>query len=191
MIRPRFDAAGFSRASVVLPRRVRQLENQVLAVRRERRLKPRLMLASPNLLGDQQRRLLAYRDDDEHRVSRYSMLCRVENRAERGFVFPICCPDCGGRLRFVAAILLSNTIRRILRHLGLPSDPVELAPAGAPPSSTRPGPIHRVSASEVERLCHCVASTLVAAFLPLWDANKPSKPPLFTGLSALGDHSQS
>ena len=43
------------------------------------------------------------------------------------------CPDCGGRLRFVAAILLSSAIRRILRLLGLPSDPVELAPARAPP----------------------------------------------------------
>ena len=42
-------------------------------------------------------------------------------------------PDCGGRLRFVAAILLSSAIRRILRHLGLPSEPVELAPARAPP----------------------------------------------------------
>jgi hypothetical protein len=43
------------------------------------------------------------------------------------------CPYCGGRLRFVAAIMLSSAIRRILRHLGLPSDPVELAPARAPP----------------------------------------------------------
>jgi hypothetical protein len=43
------------------------------------------------------------------------------------------CPDCGGRLRFVAAIMLSSAIQRILRHLGLPSDPVELAPARAPP----------------------------------------------------------
>jgi hypothetical protein len=43
------------------------------------------------------------------------------------------CPDCGGRLRFVAAILLSSAIRRILRHLGLSSDPVQLAPARAPP----------------------------------------------------------
>ncbi len=43
------------------------------------------------------------------------------------------CPDCGGRLRFVAAILLSSVTRRILRHLSLPSDPVELAPARAPP----------------------------------------------------------
>ena len=43
------------------------------------------------------------------------------------------CPDCGGRLRFVAAIMLSTAIQRILRHLGLPSAPVELAPARAPP----------------------------------------------------------
>jgi hypothetical protein len=43
------------------------------------------------------------------------------------------CPDCGGRLRFVAAIMLSTAIRRILCHLGLHSDPVELAPARAPP----------------------------------------------------------
>jgi hypothetical protein len=43
------------------------------------------------------------------------------------------CPDCGGRMRFVAAIMLSSAIRRILRHLGLPSDPVELTPARAPP----------------------------------------------------------
>jgi len=42
------------------------------------------------------------------------------------------CPDCGGRLRFVAAIVLSSAIRRTLRHLGLPSDPVELESARAP-----------------------------------------------------------
>ena len=43
------------------------------------------------------------------------------------------CPDCGGRLRFVAAILLSSVIRRTLRHLGRPSDPIEHAPARGPP----------------------------------------------------------
>jgi hypothetical protein len=43
------------------------------------------------------------------------------------------CPDCRERLRFVAAIMLSSAIHRILRHLGLPSEPVELAPARAPP----------------------------------------------------------
>ena len=42
------------------------------------------------------------------------------------------CPDCGGRLRFVVAIMLSSAITSV-RHLGLPSDPVELAPARAPP----------------------------------------------------------
>lgn len=43
------------------------------------------------------------------------------------------CPDCDGRLRFVAAILLSSAIRRILLDLGLPSDPVELIRAQVPP----------------------------------------------------------
>jgi hypothetical protein len=47
------------------------------------------------------------------------------------------CPDCGGRLRFVAAIMLSSAIRRILCHLGLRSDPVEFAPARAPPRARR------------------------------------------------------
>jgi hypothetical protein len=45
----------------------------------------------------------------------------------------LACPACGACMRFVAAIMLSSAIRRILRHLGLPSDPVELAPARAPP----------------------------------------------------------
>jgi len=31
-------------------------------------------------------------------------------------------PDCGERLRFVAAIMLSTAVRQILRDLGLPSD---------------------------------------------------------------------
>jgi hypothetical protein len=43
------------------------------------------------------------------------------------------CPNCGARMGFVAAILLSSTIRRILCHLGLPADPVGLAPARSPP----------------------------------------------------------
>lgn len=34
--------------------------------------------------------------------------------------------------------------------------------SASPPSSTRPGPVDRVSASEVERLYHCVASTLAS-----------------------------
>jgi hypothetical protein len=43
------------------------------------------------------------------------------------------CPDYGDRMRFVAAIMVSSAIRRILRHLGLPSHPVEFSPARAPP----------------------------------------------------------
>jgi len=43
------------------------------------------------------------------------------------------CPRCGGRLRFIAAILEPAVVRRILDHLGLPSEPVRLRPARAPP----------------------------------------------------------
>jgi hypothetical protein len=51
------------------------------------------------------------------------------------------CPNCGGRMRFVAAILTTSAIRRILRHLGLRADPVELAPASIAPVTTRGPPL--------------------------------------------------
>jgi hypothetical protein len=43
------------------------------------------------------------------------------------------CPDCGGRLRPIAAILSDAAIVRILRHLGLPTDFPVTRPARAPP----------------------------------------------------------
>ena len=43
------------------------------------------------------------------------------------------CPNCSGRMRFIATILSTGAIRKILKHLGLPADPVKLAPARAPP----------------------------------------------------------
>jgi hypothetical protein len=43
------------------------------------------------------------------------------------------CPNCSGRMRLIATILSTGAIRKILKHLGLPADPVELAPARAPP----------------------------------------------------------
>ena len=42
-------------------------------------------------------------------------------------------PKCHGLLRFIAAIMKSAVVRRILRSLGLPAEPVALAPARAPP----------------------------------------------------------
>jgi hypothetical protein len=36
-------------------------------------------------------------------------------------------------MRFIATILSTAAIRKILNHLGLPANPVELAPARAPP----------------------------------------------------------
>jgi len=49
---------------------------------------------------------------------------------ERTFAIDILsCPDCGGRLRFIATITDSSVIEKILRHLGLPVDPPAPAPA--------------------------------------------------------------
>jgi hypothetical protein len=41
----------------------------------------------------------------------------------------LACPDCGGRLRFVATIEDRAVIEKILRHLELPIDPPAAAPA--------------------------------------------------------------
>jgi hypothetical protein len=44
----------------------------------------------------------------------------------------LACPDCGGRLRFVATIEDRAVIEKILRHLDLPMDSAAAAPARAP-----------------------------------------------------------
>jgi hypothetical protein len=41
----------------------------------------------------------------------------------------LACPDCGGRRQLLATITDGRVIRRILRHLGLPTDAPEPAPA--------------------------------------------------------------
>ena len=43
----------------------------------------------------------------------------------------LACPRCGGRLRLVALIQQASVIKRILRHLGLPTDVPEPRPARA------------------------------------------------------------
>ena len=43
------------------------------------------------------------------------------------------CPRCGGRLRLIALIEEAAVIGRILRHLGLPTEPPVPRPARAPP----------------------------------------------------------
>ena len=44
----------------------------------------------------------------------------------------LACPECGGRLRFVATIEDRAVIEKILRHLELPIDPPAPAPARQP-----------------------------------------------------------
>ena len=43
------------------------------------------------------------------------------------------CPRCGGRLKLIALIEDPTVIRRVLQHLGLPTDVPEARPARAPP----------------------------------------------------------
>jgi hypothetical protein len=47
----------------------------------------------------------------------------------------LACSQCGGRLRFIATIEDPVVVQRILRHVGLPTEVPEPAPARAPPAS--------------------------------------------------------
>jgi hypothetical protein len=53
---------------------------------------------------------------------------------ERVFAIDVLrCPFCRGRRRLIAQITDLEVARRILRHLGLPSEPIRPAPARSPP----------------------------------------------------------
>jgi len=43
------------------------------------------------------------------------------------------CDHCGGRRRLIAFLTDGLVVRKILAHLGLPTEPPHLAPARAPP----------------------------------------------------------
>jgi ribosomal protein S27E len=43
------------------------------------------------------------------------------------------CPRCQGRMRIIAAVQSPSSVRRILEHLGLPTEPQELSPAREAP----------------------------------------------------------
>jgi hypothetical protein len=45
----------------------------------------------------------------------------------------LACPECGGRLRFLATIEDPAVVRRILSHLGIPSECPQPLPARSPP----------------------------------------------------------
>jgi len=49
----------------------------------------------------------------------------------------LACPRCdGGRMRLIATIKDPDVIRKILGHLGLPTEPPPIAPARAPPQTS-------------------------------------------------------
>lgn len=45
------------------------------------------------------------------------------------------CPNCGGQMNFIATIMEPKMVRKILEHLGLPTEPPRFAPARAPPQA--------------------------------------------------------
>jgi len=45
----------------------------------------------------------------------------------------LCCPKCSGRLKLLALIEDPNVIKKILKHLNLPTELPTPAPARAPP----------------------------------------------------------
>jgi len=57
-------------------------------------------------------------------------LCVGRIVLRRTFAFDVLdCPECGGRLRLLAAITQREVIERIISHLGLPIEPVSPEPA--------------------------------------------------------------
>ena len=45
------------------------------------------------------------------------------------------CKRCGGKLKVIAAILKTDVIEGILKHLRLPWEPPQISPARAPPQA--------------------------------------------------------
>jgi hypothetical protein len=56
----------------------------------------------------------------------------------RVFAIDVLACACGGRLRFLATIEDPLVVRRILRHVGLPTDPPVPMPARPPPLAHAP-----------------------------------------------------
>jgi uncharacterized protein YbaR (Trm112 family) len=50
----------------------------------------------------------------------------------------LACPGCGGRLRLLATIEEPEMVRKILSHLGIPTECPEALPARAPPPWATP-----------------------------------------------------
>jgi hypothetical protein len=48
-------------------------------------------------------------------------------------VFPLQCPLCGAHMRIIAFLTEAPAVNTILRHLGEPTSPPEVAPARGPP----------------------------------------------------------
>lgn len=69
-------------------------------------------------------------DPPQHKRRQWAELMR------RAFGYDLLsCPSCGGKMQLVACVMERNAIRKILIHLGLPSDPPAVAHARASPDA--------------------------------------------------------
>ena len=64
-----------------------------------------------------------------------SLDVQVKKRKGEGGGVEITAEHCGGRMRIVAAITEPASVRRYLAGVGLPADPLALAPARPPPQA--------------------------------------------------------
>jgi hypothetical protein len=83
---------------------------------------PELKLVEPHSDGDEAPKLR-----DPRRLTWSALLKRVFQ------IDLTTCPDCGGTLKFIAAIMERSVVKQILTHLGLPATPPTLHPPRAPP----------------------------------------------------------
>ena len=61
------------------------------------------------------------------RISWAMLLARIYE------IFPLICPMCGGTIKIIAFVTEAPTIRRVLEHIGEPTEPPRIAQARGPP----------------------------------------------------------
>ena len=88
---------------------------------------PRAESAEPGEQAHREREGAKARSSAKHRLTWAELLKRVFQ------IDLTVCPDCGGAVKLVAAIVDRRIVRKILEDVGLPADPPPVTPARAPP----------------------------------------------------------
>ncbi len=72
------------------------------------------------------------------KAARYTwamLIARIYDRRKSLWdeVFPLICPKCGGEMKIIAFINEKDEVQKILKHLGVPTEPPKMAKARDPP----------------------------------------------------------